>query len=196
MEANMFFEALILGTVIGLIRRGRISRLAYVHFSGRPLIFISAFLYLGIIIMNLGLYDYSSFLYSGFLLASFIFTLIFLILNISMKFMFIPLGGLCLNLLVFLVNELKFPLEAEAAARIYGAEIYDLLNSGKILFFVSAENARLSFLGNVIPIGNLFVASIGDIIAAIGITLVVQAIVSDKFIQNRSKITFSKNIFR
>lgn len=192
----MFFEAMILGTVIGLIRRGRISRLTYVHFSGRPLIFISAFLYLGIIIMNLGLYDYSSFLYSGFLLASFVLTLIFLILNISMKFMFIPLGGLCLNLLVFLANGLKFPLEAEAAARIYGAEIYDLLNSGKILFFVSAENARLSFLGNVIPIGNLFMASIGDIIAAIGITLVVQAIVSDKFIQNRSKITFSKNIFR
>lgn len=192
----MFFEALILGTVIGLIRRGKISRLAYVHFSGRPLIFISAVLYLGIIIMNLGLYDYSSFLYSGFLLASFVLTLIFLILNISMKFMFIPLGGLFLNLLVFLVNGLKFPLEAEAAARIYGAEIYDLLNSGKILFFVSAENARLSFLGNVIPVGNLFVASIGDIIAAIGVTLVVQAIVSDKFIQNRSRITFSKNIFR
>lgn len=196
MEANMFFEALVLGMIIGYVRRGKISRLAYVHFTARPLIYVSAVLYLGIIVMNLGLYDYSSFLYAGFLLVSFILTLIFLIANISMKFMFLPLTGLCLNLLVFLFNGFKFPLASEAAAKIYGAEIYELLNSGKILFFTAAENATLSFLGNVIPVGNLFVVSIGDIIAAIGITLVVQAIISDKFIQNRSRITFSKNIFR
>ena len=192
----MFFEALILGIVIGFVRKGRLSRLAYVQFNGRPLIYISAVLYLGIIIMNLGLYNYSSFLYSGFLLTSFILTFLFLILNISMKFMFIPLTGLCLNLIVFLVNGFKFPLASEAAARIYGAEIYDLLISGKVLFFTAAENASLSFLGNIIPVGDLFIASIGDIIAAIGIILVVQAIVSDKFIQNRSRITFSKKILR
>lgn len=192
----MFFEALVLGMIIGYVRRGKISRLAYVHFNARPLIYVSAVLYLGIIIMNLGLYDYNSFLYAGFLLVSFILTLFFLIANISMKFMFLPLTGLCLNLLVFLFNGFKFPLASEAAAKIYGTEIYELLNSGKILFFKSAENASLSFLGNVIPVGNLFIVSIGDIVAAIGITLVVQAIISDKFIQNRSRITFSKNIFR
>jgi len=192
----MFFEALILGIIIGYIRKGIISRLAYVHFSGRPLIYVSALLYFGIIVMNLGLYDYNSFLYAGFLLVSLILTLLFLIANISMKFMFLPLIGLCSNLLVFLFNGFKFPLESEAVAKIYGTEIYELLNSGKILFFTPSENAALSFLGNVIPVGNLFIVSIGDIIAAIGIILVVQAIISDKFIQNRNRITFSKNIFR
>ncbi|MFA9422033.1 MAG: DUF5317 family protein [Sedimentibacter sp.] len=192
----MFFEALILGIVIGFIRGGKISRLAYVNFSARPIIYVSAFLYLCITIMNLGLYDYSSFLYAGFLFVSFILTLVFLVLNISMKFMYLPLVGLCSNLLVFTLNGFKFPLASESAAKVYGPETYDLLKSGKILFFTAAENARLSFLGNVIPVGNLFILSIGDIIAAIGITLVVQAIISDKFIQNRNRITFSKNIFR
>ncbi|MDW5299483.1 MAG: DUF5317 family protein [Sedimentibacter sp.] len=192
----MFFEALILGMIIGYARRGRISRLAYVHFNAQPLIYVSAVLYLGIIVMNLGLYDYSSFLYAGFLLISFILTLLFLIANISMKFMFVPLIGLFLNLLVFLVNGFKFPLDAAAAAKIYGTEIYELLNNGKIIFFTSAENASLSFLGNIITVGNLFIVSIGDIIAAMGIALVIQAIISDKFIQSRNRITFSKNIFK
>jgi hypothetical protein len=59
----MFFEALILGIVIGYIRRGKLSRLSYVNFSFRFLIYISALFYLGIIVINLGLYDYESFLY-------------------------------------------------------------------------------------------------------------------------------------
>lgn len=192
----MFLEALILGIVIGLIRRGKISRLAYVHFSGRPLIYISALLYLAIIIMNLGLFDYNSSLYSVFLILSYLFSALFLIANINMKFMLVPLLGLVLNLLAFLANGFQFPLSAEAVARLYGTEMHELLINGKILFFTPAENASLSFLGNIITIGNWIIVSAGDIISAIGVILVVQAIISDKFIQNRNRITFSKDIFR
>lgn len=192
----MFLEALILGIIIGFVRRGKISRLAYVHFNGKPLIYISALLYLAIIIMNLGLFNYSSSLYSIFLILSYVLTLLFLIANISMKFMFIPLIGLLSNSLVFLVNGFKYPLATEAAAKMYGTEIYELLTNGKILFFTPAESATLSFLGNTITIGNYLIVSPGDIIAAVGVALVIQAIISDKFIQNRSRITFSKDIFK
>jgi hypothetical protein len=196
MEAIMFLEALILGILVGYIRRGKISRLSYVNFSFKPLIYISALLYLGIIIVNLGLYDYESFLYSAFLIGSMILTGLFLIANLSIKYMFIPLVGLGLNLLSFFSNRFKFPLSPQAAEQIYGQEAAELLNKGKLLFFTSSETATLSYLGNIIPIGNWFVVSIGDIIAAIGLILVVQCIMADKFIQTRSKITFSKDIFR
>jgi hypothetical protein len=196
MEVNMFFEALILGVVIGYIRRGKISRLSYVNFSFRFLIYISALFYLGIIVINLGLYDYESFLYSTFLIGSMVLTGLFLIANTSIKYMFIPLTGLALNLLSFLANKFKFPLSPDAAAQIYGAEAAELLNTGKLLFYTSSETATLSFLGSIIPIGNWFVVSIGDIIAALGVVLIVQCIMADKFIQTRSKITFSKDIFR
>lgn len=192
----MFLEALILGIIVGYIRRGKISRLAYVRFSARPLIYLSALLYLAIIIMNLGLFNYSSSLYSVFLLLSYIFTILFIIANISMKFMAVPLVGLGLNLLVFLANSFKFPLSSEAAIKLYGAEMNELLNAGKILFFTPSEGASLSFLGNIITIGNWIAVSVGDIISAIGVVLIVQAIISDKFIQNRSRITFSRDIFR
>jgi hypothetical protein len=192
----MFFEALILGIVIGYIRRGKLSRLSYVNFSFRFLIYISALFYLGIIVINLGLYDYESCLYSTFLIGSIVLTGLFLIANLSIKYMFIPLIGLALNLLSFLANNFKFPLSPDAAAKIYGAEAAELLNAGKLLFYTSSETATLSFLGNIIPIGNWFVVSIGDIIASLGVVLIVQCIMADKFIQTRSKITFSKDIFR
>lgn len=192
----MFFESLILGIVIGFIRRGKISRLSFVKYNWKALIYISALLYLAIIVMNLGLFNYNSPLYSIFLLLVYIFTGLFLIANISMKFMAVPLIGLVLNLLAFLANSFKFPLSSEAAAKLYGTEMLELLNSGKILLFTPAEGATLSFLGNIITIGNWIIVSVGDIITAIGVILVVQAIISDKFIQNRSKITFSKDIFR
>jgi hypothetical protein len=157
---------------------------------------VSALFYLGIIVINLGLYDYESFLYSTFLIGSIVLTGLFLIANLSIKYMFIPLIGLALNLLSFLANNFKFPLSPDAAAKIYGAEAADLLNAGKLLFYTSSETATLSFLGNIIPIGNWFVVSIGDIIASLGVVLIVQCIMADKFIQTRSKITFSKDIFR
>ncbi|HRC82045.1 MAG TPA: DUF5317 family protein [Sedimentibacter sp.] len=192
----MFLEALIFGIIVGYIRRGKISRLAYVNFTFKPLIYISALFYLGIIIINLGLYDYESFLYSTFLIGSMVLTGLFLIANLSIRYMFIPLIGLGLNLLSFFANKFKFPLSPQAAGLIYGQEAVELLNKGKLLFFTSSETASLSYLGNIIPIGNWFVVSIGDIIAALGVILVVQCIMADKFIQTRGKITFSKDIFR
>ncbi len=192
----MFFEALVLGIIIGLLRRGKLNRLLYINFSYRPLIYLSALFYLGIIVINLGLYDYDSFLYSGFLIGSLILTGLFLVANLNIKFMFVPLIGLALNLFSFLVNKFKFPLSLEATKEIYGMEIAELLESGNILFYTSAETATFSFLGNIIPIGNWFVVSIGDIIAALGIVLIVQGIISDKFLQNKNRITFSKDMFR
>ena len=192
----MFFEALILGIIVGYLRKGRLSRLSYVNFSFKFLIYISALFYLGIIVINLGLYDYESFLYSTFLIGSMVLTGLFLIANLNIKYMFIPLVGLALNLLSFLANNFKFPLSPDAAAQIYGVEAFELLNTGKLLFYTSSETATLSFLGSIIPIGNWFVVSIGDIIAILGVVLIVQCIMADKYIQTRSKITFSKDIFR
>ena len=128
----MFLEAFILGIIIGISRRGKISRLGYVHFNAKPLIYISALFYLAIIVMNLGLFNYSSSLYSVFLLLSYIFAGLFIIANISMKFMVVSLIGLGSNLLAFLANSFKFPLSTEAAAKLYGTEMQKLLINGKI----------------------------------------------------------------
>lgn len=192
----MFIVAIILGIIIGLLKRGKISRLSYVNFNMSALIYIAAAFYICIIIMNLGLLDYNSFLYCGFLLVSYILISVFLIVNLDKKFLFIPLIGLCSNLICFFVNKFKFPLSSEAVLKYYGTEMHNLLINGKIKFFIPAENSTLSFLGNIIYINKFRIISIGDIIISIGIILVIQAIISDKFIQNRSKITFSKNMFK
>ena len=192
----MFIEAIILGIIIGLVRHGKVSRLSYMNFNMSFFIYISAALYICIIVMNLGLLDYSSFLYTSFLIISYILIGIFLIFNIEIKFMFIPLIGLFTNLLCFIVNGFKFPLSSDAVSKLYGTEMYDLLINGKIKFYIPAENAVLSFLGNVIYINKYKIISIGDIIISVGIVLIIQSIVSDKYMRNKSNITFSKKMFK
>jgi hypothetical protein len=192
----MFIEALIIGIIVGLIKRGKISRLAYVNFNLKFLIYMSAIFYLGIVVMNLGLYSFNSVLYSVFLVLIYLSAAGFIIANISQRFMFIPLLGLIFNLIVLFANKLKFPVSVQAAEKIYGSEMIRLLYAGKYRFFIPDSSASLRFLGNVISLANLCIVSIGDIIIAIGIILMVQDIVSDKFIKNRSSITFSKGIFK
>lgn len=192
----MFIVAVILGIVIGLARHGKIYRLSYINFNMSPLIYIAALLYVCIIIVNLGLLDYSSFLYTAFLILSYILIAVFIIINMDIKFMFVTLIGLCSNILCFLVNQFKFPLSSSSVSNLYGNEMYNLLIDGKIKFYVPAENATLSFLGNVISIGKYKIVSIGDIITSIGIVLIVQAIISDKYMRNKSNITFSKKMFK
>lgn len=195
----MFIEALILGIIIGLIRHGKIYRLSYADFNMSLIIYISALFYISIIVMNLGLLDFNTFLYTIFILISYILAGIFIIANISKKYMFVPLIGLCSNLICFIANGFKFPISSEAVLKFYGNEMFELLKSGKIRFYIPVENASMTFLGNIIPINRIFSAtliSIGDIIISIGIVLIVQEIISDKHIQNRNRITFAKNIFR
>lgn len=192
----MFIEAVILGVIIGITRRGKIYRLSYIHFNMSPLIYISALLYICIIIMNLGLLDYTSLLYTTFLIMSYVLIFIFIIANTDIKFMFVTLIGLCSNIICFLVNGFKFPMSSNSVSILYGTEMYNLLVNGKIKFYIPTENSSLSFLGSVITIGNYKIVSIGDIIISVGIVLIVQAIISDKYLRNKSNITFSKKMFR
>lgn len=192
----MFLESFIFGLFIGFIRKGRISRLEHVEFNAKAFIYISALLYLSIIIMNLGLFDYNSNLYTMFLIISYLFMVIFMVLNLEIKYMFLPLIGIILNLIVFCANKFKFPILSSTVADLHGSELFNLFTSNKVIFFIPAENANLSFLGTVISVGNMFTISIGDLFVSIGIILIIQEIICDKHIQNRKKISFSKKLFK
>lgn len=195
----MFIEAILFGIIIGLVRRGKMFRLSYADFNMPVLIYISAVFYIGIVVMNLGLLDFNTSLYTAFLIISYILIILFLFSNIEKKFMFIPLIGLCLNLLCFIVNDFKFPISSDAISKYYGNEMLTLLSSGKMKFFIPSENAVLSSLGNMFPVNKFVSVSIlsaGDILIAAGILLVVQAILTDRHIESRNKITFSKGIFK
>lgn len=194
-EDRMFLVAIFIGILIGLFRKGRFSRFEYAKFNLTSLLYVAVILYIAIIIMNLGLFDYNSSLYSIFLLVTYLFVAAFLATNLSTSFMFVPLIGIILNLIAFISNSFKFPISDESAKFIYGEELHNLLINDQILFFTPAKDATLGFLGNIINIGNFFIVSIGDIILYIGIILIIQSIMTDKYIQSRSKITFSKDMF-
>lgn len=195
----MFIEAIIIGIIIGLFRKGKINRLSLIDFNMPALAYLSVFFYISIIVMNLGLLDLDSLLYSIFLLASYMLIGSFIIANIYKKYMFIPLIGFLLNFISFIFNGFKFPISSESTLLVYGSEIYNLLVNNKIKYFIAAENSKLSFLGINYTINKLFsttILSIGDIIISIGIMMIVQSIISDKRIKSKNRITLSKDLFK
>lgn len=196
----MIIEAIIIGIIIGMIRKGRIDRLSYQSFNMHGLILIAAICYFSINIMTLGSFDNSSSLYFILLSASYILIAIFLIVNLDTRFMFIPLIGLLLNLACMFVNKMRMPVSEGLILSLYGEEMQQLLLSGKIKFFIPLEGAKFSFLAKWIPLGKYYfyriIPSIGDIIIFIGVILVVQGLMTDRFLQSRNNLKFSRDLFK
>lgn len=198
----MILEAILLGIIIGYIRKGKISRLKYINFSAYFLIIIPIIIRIVLVIINLGLVEYSTDtdFFTILLTTSYILLVIGLIFNINLKYFFLILIGLILNTVCFLINNFRFPIKGSIVKVAYGNEIYDLLISNNIKYFVPFENAKLDYLGNFIfihrPYFKPLILSIGDIIVAVGIVLFIQSVMSDRFIKSKGKLRFSKDIFK
>ena len=196
----MIIEAVLLGIIIGLVRGGKISRLKYINLQGSFLFIIAIILHIGIIIMNLGVFEYNTNYYTIMLTSSYILILVGLIINIHSKYFILMISGLIINFICFASNNFRFPINSNAVKLSYGNEFYQHLINNEIKFFIPLEEAKLKFLGNTIyinmPYINDLIISIGDIVVAIGIILFIQSIMSDRFIKGKGKLKFAKGLFK
>ncbi|QSX05062.1 DUF5317 family protein [Sedimentibacter sp. zth1] len=196
----MIIEAIIIGILIGFIRKGKFSRLEYLKIHLSPLIIVALFSYIAIIVMNLGLLNFNSRLYTIFLVTTYALIIIVLVFNLDKKFMFIPLIGVMLNFVCMCVNSFKIPIKSTIIQSVYGSEMSNLLLNGKVKFFIQAEGASLKGLGKIFYLGNYYfydvMLSIGDIFIAFGIMFVVQSLMTDKFLKTRDSITLSKSLYK
>lgn len=196
----MIVEAIVLGIIIGLIRKGKFVRLEYLKIHLSPLIFIAMFSFIGIIVMNLGLLNFNSDLYTVFLVLTYVLIIIVLAFNLDKRFMFLPFIGTILNFICMCLNHFKIPVKSTVINTIYGNEMYKFLLDGKVKFFVPAEEASLKMLGKIFYLGDYYIydviLSIGDILIAVGIVLVIQALMTDKFLKTRDSITLSKSLYK
>lgn len=196
----MIIEAIIIGIIIGIIRKGKISRLGYLRINLSPLIIIALISFISIIVMNLGLLDLNSNLYNVFLVITYSLIIIVLAFNLDKRYMFMPLIGIMMNFVCLCVNNFRTPIKSDIIQNLYGTEMNNLLLSGKVKFFTPAEGAKLSALGKLFYIGDYYlydvVLSIGDIIIFFGIILLIQHLMNDKFLKTKDSITLSKSLFR
>lgn len=194
----MIIEAFLIGIIIGYIRRGSLSKFKYMEFKLSFLILLAVLCHLAITVMNLGLIEFKTNYYVIALTAAYILTILVLTINLNYRYVIIIWLGSILNLISFLANGFKFAINPTHVNTVFGTEMYDLLMSGKIKFFIPLEEAKLWFLGNIIYINKPFlgsvILSIGDIIIAIGIIFFVQSIMKDKSLISRRKLEFKKGI--
>ncbi len=150
--------------------------------------------------MNLGLLDVNSSLYNVFLIITYTLIIIVLTFNLDKKFMFLPLIGVMMNFVCMCVNSFKTPIKSSIVLNIYGEEMHNLLLANKIKFFIPAENARLNAFGKLFSISDYYlydvILSIGDIIIAVGIVLIIQSLMIDKYLKTRDSITLSKSLYK
>lgn len=196
----MIIEAIIIGIIIGTIRKGKLSRLEYLKINLSPLIILSLISYVSIIVMNLGSLDFNSSLYNVFLVLTYALIIIVLTFNLDKKFMFLPLIGVMMNFICMCVNSFKIPVKSDIILSLYGEETSNLLLANKIKFFIPAEGANLNALGKLFSISDYYlynvILSIGDIIIFVGIILIIQELMTDKYLKTRDSITLSKSLYK
>lgn len=196
----MILEAIIIGIIIGYLKKGKLSRLKYLEIHLKPLLILSAISLLVIIVMNLGLFDFDSRIFTILFVLTYALTIIVIVFNLDKKYMFMPLIGGMSNFICLCVNHFKFPVKSSHIILAYGEEFNNLLLNNKIKFYIADDNALFKMLGKIFYLGDYYfydvILSIGDIIIAIGIILIIQALMTDKSLKSNSTIILSKSLFK
>lgn len=179
----MIIETMLLSLLVGKLRGGKIKNLENLYINGWYL-FVLSFLIeiITLLIISKGEVALSKSLEGSFF---YIHILIYLILIIGLSMNWESLGlrivlfGSVLNFLPIISNNGKMPvlLKALKHSKLYNQ--ISLLEEGRIMtHFLSNQNTKLVFLGDIIPIGKPYIfpkiISIGDILIALGLFVLIQ----------------------
>ena len=175
---TVFLEAIIIGLLIGLLRKGRISNLNNLKFNGINILLI-------LIVADLLLRQYivrsnSHFsvilfnVYPKINLVVYFITILVMGLNNHLKNMRVIQSGYVLNFLPMISNGGKMPVSADAMAKIGKVLEVDVLRNNLYLgHSLMTESTRFKVLCDTIaiPFPTPKVISVGDIVISIGIIM-------------------------
>lgn len=174
----MFLEAIILGLIIGFIKKGNINNLNKIKFNGLSILFIILVADLAlrqfIVRSNSQLAITLFALYPKFNLIVYFLTIVVLSLNNHLNHMRVIQSGYVLNFLPMVFNEGKMPVSGEAMAKLGKlTEIEFLKNNLYLGHSLMEESTRFKSLSDVIavPFPIPKVISAGDIVLSIGIIM-------------------------
>jgi len=195
----LFLEGILIGILIGFIRRGSLKNIGNIEIKGKGLIIAAFIIQLSFLLLNTGLLDLDFDYYELILTGSYILILISLFLNFNIKFVPIVIIGGILNFLSYILNNWNVGLTEAASKTVFSQEMFQLLNNGNITLFKLIPEESF-YKGGFIPWNRMLIfpsaVSIGDIIIFVGLILIVQNIMVDKRMMSRKNIKFSKDLFR
>jgi hypothetical protein len=195
----LFLEGIVIGILIGYIRKGSLKNIGNIEIRGKGLIILALFMQLSFLMLNTGLLDLDFNYYEHILTISYVLILISLFLNWNIKFIPVVIAGGLINFITYILNGWNIGVTENAAKTVFTDEILQLLQEGNIKLFKLIPEESF-FKGGFIPWNRMMVfpstVSIGDIIIFIGIILIVQNIMIDRRMLSRKNIKLSKDLFR
>lgn len=191
----MFIEAIVLGLLVALLRRGRIHNIEDMHIRGWYLFLISGLIQLLIsIAQGKNLISQSS-NFEAYFFYIHLFTYLLLIvgvgLNVKKRFMVFILIGMALNFIVIFSNGGKMPVSFK---NVKGYEHYVEESPDKpydIKHSLVTDDTRFVYLADVIVLPRPYplarIISIGDVFLMVGIFLFFQ----ESMVKKRPKLSMN-----
>jgi hypothetical protein len=170
----MFIEAMILGLIVGIASKGRISNLFSLNIRGWYLIIIGVLIQYMPLLFNMfkiNILNFNYFTVVGNLILLFV-----VLINIEINGFFIILIGGIINLFGFVINGFKMPIIQAGVSE----KMIQLINSNNVLNYklINEISNWKFYLGKIIVIPDIYpfykVLSVGDIIIMIGLVVLVE----------------------
>jgi len=198
-EVKVVLEGLIIGILIGYMRKGELKRLGDLKIRGKTFIFLSFIIQMSFLLLNTGLLDLDFSYYEIVLAISYGFILISLVINWKIKYVPIIFAGSVLNISTFIYNGFAIGITENAAKIAFSKEIFQLVSEGNIKLFKIIRDNNF-FAGGFIPWNRMLVlpsaVSLGDVVIFVGVIMTVQNLMINKIRFRRSNVTFSKGLFK
>ncbi|MBV1759332.1 MAG: DUF5317 domain-containing protein [Dethiosulfatibacter sp.] len=195
----MFLYAVIIGLIIGKLRKGKLEKIGYLTIQ-YPLLIIAGVLFqFFVFVLNIGLSDLGNNTRDGILIVSYILIMAGILSNKSIKFMFLFFVGVVYNFIILILNGIKVGITSTAAEKAFSAEIFELIRTGNVRYFTIIPESKF-YMGAFISFEGIFVypivLTIGDIILFFATVVFIQYAMTDKSIRKGSNVRYSRNLFR
>ncbi len=170
----MFLEAVILGVLVGWLRKGRLKYLEHFPLQWLSLAVVALFLQVGLWLDFAFAGGAREVWYPYLHVLSYLLLLGFICLNLRQRAMLIIGLGVLLNLMVITANQGKMPVDPEVLEPEMRQEL--LRGEGSPVHAPLTEETNLGFLGDHIPLPHTpdDIISVGDIFLAAGLAVLIQ----------------------
>lgn len=174
----MFLEAVVLGILVGLVRKGSLDNLKTVRFQGAFLILLSCLIQGLPFVLNGWKLAENKFFLSTPIAVGLLFIVLFL--NFKKRGIALITIGTGFNFAAILLNNMKMPISFEGLYYAGFKHMIDPIKMGEVVNYIGYKSAWgfSGYLGKIIPLPSAYmfskVLSVGDILITIGVFILVQ----------------------
>lgn len=191
----LLLSFLVLSIIIGWIRGGELSRFQNINLKRLWILIISLGLQLFIILFGMNNVTFALDYIKELYILSYVFLVIYLLLNITNRQLVIVFVGVILNGLAFIFNNGKMPVSVEGLKLAGLNNVVDLVAANKLALYAPlTDGTKYGFLSKLIIIQKPFpynaVLSIGDVVIALGLFIFIQSVMLDLVNDRHSGLSF------